>query len=35
MLYARTSEDPQQVARYEHLTGFIVEKGMSGFTVEK
>ena len=35
MLYARTSDDPRQVARYEHLTGFIVEKGMPGFTVEK
>jgi alkylation response protein AidB-like acyl-CoA dehydrogenase len=35
MLYARTSEDPQHIARYEHLTGFIVEKGMPGFTVEK
>ncbi len=35
MLYARTSNDPQQVAKYQHLTGFIVEKGMPGFTVEK
>ena len=35
MLYARTSDDPNQVARYGHLTGFIVEKGMSGFSVEK
>jgi DNA-binding transcriptional ArsR family regulator len=35
MLYARTSNDPERVARYEHLTGFIVERGMSGFTVEK
>jgi len=35
MLYARTSDDPGQVARYQHLTGFIVEKGMPGFSVEK
>lgn len=35
MLYARTSNDPEKVARYQHLTGFIVEKGMPGFTVEK
>jgi alkylation response protein AidB-like acyl-CoA dehydrogenase len=35
MLYARTSNDPGQVDRYQHLTGFIVEKGMRGFTVEK
>jgi alkylation response protein AidB-like acyl-CoA dehydrogenase len=35
MLYARTSNDPEQIARYQHLTGFIVEKGMPGFTVEK
>ena len=35
MLYARTSDDPEQLARYEHLTGFIVEKGMAGFSVEK
>jgi len=35
MLYARTSNDPERVAQYQHLTGFIVEKGMRGFTVEK
>jgi alkylation response protein AidB-like acyl-CoA dehydrogenase len=35
MLYARTSDDPGEVARYQHLTGFIVEKGMPGFSVEK
>jgi alkylation response protein AidB-like acyl-CoA dehydrogenase len=35
MLYARTSNDPDRVAQYRHLTGFIVEKGMRGFTVEK
>jgi alkylation response protein AidB-like acyl-CoA dehydrogenase len=35
MLYARTSDDPDKIKRYEHLTGFIVEKGMPGFSVEK
>jgi alkylation response protein AidB-like acyl-CoA dehydrogenase len=35
MLYARTSDDPEDVRRYRHLTGFIVEKGMEGFTVER
>lgn len=34
MLYARTSDDPEDVRTYRHLTGFIVEKGMDGFTVE-
>lgn len=35
MLYARTSGDPEAVRRHRHLTGFIVEKGMPGFTIEK
>jgi alkylation response protein AidB-like acyl-CoA dehydrogenase len=35
MLYARTSDDPQEARRHRHLTGFIVEKGMPGFTIEK
>ena len=35
MLYARTSDDPEDVRRNQHLTGFIVERGMPGFTVEK
>ncbi|MCS7281028.1 MAG: acyl-CoA/acyl-ACP dehydrogenase [Desulfobacterota bacterium] len=35
MVYARTSDDPQDIANYRHLTGFIVEKGMAGFNVEK
>jgi alkylation response protein AidB-like acyl-CoA dehydrogenase len=35
MLYARTSDDPEAVRRHQHLTAFIVEKGMPGFTVEK
>ena len=35
MVYARTSKDPEDIARYRHLTAFIVEKGAPGFTVEK
>ncbi len=35
MVYARTSENPEDRKRYRHLTGFIVEKGAPGFTVEK
>ncbi len=35
MLYARTSDEPADVQSNRHLTGFIVEKGMPGFTVEK
>lgn len=35
MVYARTSDDVEDRRNYRHLTGFIVEKGMSGFTVEK
>jgi alkylation response protein AidB-like acyl-CoA dehydrogenase len=35
MVYARTSESPEDRKSYRHLTGFIVEKGMPGFTVEK
>ena len=35
MVYARTSDDPEAKKNYRHLTGFIVEKGMKGFKVEK
>jgi len=35
MLYARTSDDAEALRRNRHITGFIVEKGMPGFTVEK
>jgi alkylation response protein AidB-like acyl-CoA dehydrogenase len=35
MLYARTSNDSEDIRRHRHLTAFIVEKGMPGFTVEK
>jgi len=35
LVYARTSERPEDKAKYAHLSAFIVEKGMKGFTVEK
>jgi alkylation response protein AidB-like acyl-CoA dehydrogenase len=35
MLYARTSDDPEAIRRHQHLTAFILEKGMPGFSVEK
>jgi alkylation response protein AidB-like acyl-CoA dehydrogenase len=35
LLYARTSDDPQSVAKYKHLSCFVVQKGMPGFTVER
>ncbi len=35
MVYARTGNDPQDRRKYNHLTAFIVTKGMPGFTVEK
>jgi len=35
MVYARTSDDPEERRNYRHLTGFIVGKGVQGFTVEK
>ena len=35
MVYARTCDDPAERRDYRHLTAFIVEKGMPGFTVEK
>jgi alkylation response protein AidB-like acyl-CoA dehydrogenase len=34
-LYAKTSERPEDKAKYTHLSAFILEKGMKGFTVEK
>lgn len=34
-VYAKTSEKPEDKAKYSHLSAFIVEKGMKGFTVEK
>lgn len=35
MLYARTKDDIENIRKYRHLSAFIVEKGMKGFTVEK
>jgi len=35
MVYARTSDGPEDRNSYRHLTGFIVERGTPGFTVEK
>ncbi|OGP61990.1 MAG: acyl-CoA dehydrogenase, partial [Deltaproteobacteria bacterium RBG_13_47_9] len=35
MVYARTSNNPEDIRNYRHLTAFIVEKGTHGFTVEK
>ncbi len=35
MVYARTSSDPEDIRAYRHLTAFIVERGVPGFTVEK
>jgi alkylation response protein AidB-like acyl-CoA dehydrogenase len=35
MVYARTSNDPADIHAYRHLTAFVVEKGLPGFTVEK
>jgi len=34
-VYARTSEKPEDKAKYAHLSAFILEKGMKGFKVEK
>jgi alkylation response protein AidB-like acyl-CoA dehydrogenase len=35
MMYARTSNDAEDIHKHRHLSAFIVEKGMPGFTVEK
>jgi alkylation response protein AidB-like acyl-CoA dehydrogenase len=35
VVYARTSEKPENRSKYQHLTAFLVEKGASGFSVEK
>lgn len=34
-VYAKTSERPEDKAKYTHLSAFVVEKGMKGFAVEK
>jgi alkylation response protein AidB-like acyl-CoA dehydrogenase len=35
VVYARTSEKPEDKSKYQHLTAFLVEKGARGFSVEK
>ncbi len=35
VVYAKTSDKPEDKTKYQHLTAFIVEKGMHGFSVEK
>ena len=35
MVYARTSNDPEDIRKHRHLTAFVLEKGAKGFTVEK
>ncbi len=35
MVYARTSNDPEDIRKHRHLTAFILEKGAKGFSVEK
>jgi alkylation response protein AidB-like acyl-CoA dehydrogenase len=35
VVYARSSERHEDVAKYRHLTAFLVEKGTPGFSVEK
>jgi len=34
-LYAKTSDRPEDKAKYNHLSAFIIEKGAPGFTVER
>lgn len=35
LVYAKTSQKPEDRAKYRHLSAFMVEKGMSGFNVER
>lgn len=35
VVYARTSEKPEDKNKYKHLTAFLLEKGAHGFSVEK
>jgi len=35
MTYVRTSDNPEDVAKYRHLTAMVIEKGTPGFTIEK
>nr|MDO8082717.1 acyl-CoA dehydrogenase family protein [Candidatus Freyarchaeota archaeon] len=34
-VYTKTSNDPEVIGKYGHLTAFIVEKGTPGFSLEK
>jgi len=35
VVYAKTSDKPEDKSKYQHLTAFFVEKGTAGFSVEK
>jgi alkylation response protein AidB-like acyl-CoA dehydrogenase len=35
IVYARTSDKPEDLKSYRHLTAFVMEKGMPGFSLEK
>jgi alkylation response protein AidB-like acyl-CoA dehydrogenase len=35
VVYAKSSEKPEDKSKYQHLTAFLVEKGTGGFSVEK
>jgi alkylation response protein AidB-like acyl-CoA dehydrogenase len=35
MTYVRTSDKPEDHAKYRHLTALIIEKGTKGFTIER
>jgi alkylation response protein AidB-like acyl-CoA dehydrogenase len=35
VVYAKTSEKPEDKGKYQHLTAFLIEKGTPGFSVEK
>jgi len=35
MTYVRTSDKPEDIAKYRHLTALVIEKGTKGFTVER
>jgi alkylation response protein AidB-like acyl-CoA dehydrogenase len=35
MVYAVTNNDPDEIRAHRHLTGFLVERGLPGFSVEK
>ncbi len=35
LVFARTSDSPRDIARHQHLSAFIIERGAPGFTVER